>query len=337
MIVPSSTSSSEVGGPWGRTWILAIVLAAIALGAIELHWRGRGFEPAVSDSARLWSAHRRRAQELEQPGSVIVGASRAQYGFDLEAFADETGWPEPIQLALQGRSPLPVLQDLADDPSFSGLVIVEVTDRIVFQATRQRERRARQRVAESRELAVNQTESLEGWMDQLVGRTFAFRNPELAPDRVLALSQAGLPVVPRERRVLADRSAKMDFDRVDAAGLERRWLGRATSEKPPGPRLRNRVAREFAAAVEAIRARGGEVVLVKLPNSGRLAEVEDAKFPRDQFWDVLVERVGGPSIHFEDYEELRATATPDGSHISANDAPGFTRSLARILQEQLGG
>ncbi len=334
MTVPSSISSSEVGGPWGRTWILAIALAAVALGAIELHWRARGFKPAVSDSARLWSTHRHRAHGLERPGSVIVGASRVQYAIDLDAFADETGWPVPIQLAIQGRSPLPILNDLAEDSSFKGLVIVEVTDRILFQASRQRERRARLRVAESRELAVNQTEGLEAWFEALVGSTFAFRNPELSPDRLLALSQAGLRATPRERWVESDRSAKMDFSRVNEAGLEQRWVRRLATEKRPGLRLRNEIIGEVAASAEAIRARGGEVVLVKLPNSGRLGEMENERFPREVFWDVLAERVGGPAVHFEDYEELRSIPTPDGSHVDAADAAEFTRTLARIIKQR---
>ncbi|MDG2304066.1 MAG: hypothetical protein P8R42_05310 [Candidatus Binatia bacterium] len=335
--MPSSTSSSEVGGPWGRTWLLAVVLAALVLGGAEQQWRARGFTVAVSDSARLWSAQRRRADGVEQPGSVIVGASRAQYGFDLDVFADETGWPAPIQLALQGRSPLPVLEDLAADASFSGLVIVEVTERILFQWTRQREARARRRVEESHALAASQTETFEAWIDGAVGGHLAFRNPELSFDRMLGLAHGGFALVPRERWVLPDRSAKMDFSRARAAILENRWVRRLAAEEPPGAVVRGRILDEVAKAVEAIRARGGEVVLVRMPGSGALAAMEEQKFPRESFWEVLVRRVGGPAIHFEDYEELRSIATPDGSHIDFRDAPEFTRALARVLQRQLAG
>lgn len=335
MIVPSSTSSSEVGGPWGRTWLLALVLAATTLGLVESAWRARGFAPAVTDSARLWSAHRWRAEGLAQPGSVVVGASRAQYALDLPAFADETGWPAPIQLAIQGRSPLPVLKDLAADPSFRGLVIVEVTERILFERSRQRELKATRRVAESRELAVNQTARLESALDEWVGGTFAFRNPELAVDRLLFLSQGGYAILPRERWVEADRSAKMDFARVDAASQEQKWLSRLEKEPATPARVRDRILSETKAAVETIRARGGEVVFVRFPSGGRLAALENQKFPRDAYWDVLVERVGGPAIHFADYEDLRAAPTPDGSHLDVRDTEPFTRALARILVERL--
>lgn len=307
----------------------------MTLGLVESAWRARGFAPAVTDSARLWSAHRWRAEGLEQPGSVVVGASRAQYAMDLPAFADETGWPAPIQLAIQGRSPLPVLRDLAADPSFRGLVIVEVTERILFQRSRQREIKAKKRVEQSRELAVNKTAGLESALDEWVVGTFAFRNPELAVDRLLFLSQGGYAILPRERWVEVDRSAKMDFARVGAAGQEQKWLSRLEKEPATPARVRDGIIAEMKTAANEIRARGGEVVFVRFPSGGRLSALENQKFPREAYWDVLVERVGGPAVHFADYEELRSVPTPDGSHLDLRDTEAFTRALARVLAEQL--
>lgn len=335
--MPSSTSSSEAGavtGPWGRTWLLALVLAAATLGAVEWEWRSRGFAPAVSDSARLWSAHRLRAEGLTRPGSVIVGTSRAQYAIDLDAFGDEVGWPAPIQLSLQGRSPLPVLKDLAEDPTFSGLVIVDVTERIYFQRTRQRERRARERIEESRELRANQTAAFESAIDQWIGETFVLRNPEVAPDRALALWADGFDVEPDERWVESDRSAKMDFSRVDPVKRHRRWLDAFRAERAPPRDVRNRIIRATRHAVETIRGRGGEVVFVRFPSHGALGYRERSMFPRDDYWDVLVERTGAPGIHFSDYESLKSFETPDGSHLDMRDADAFSRALARIVRKK---
>jgi len=335
MIVPSSTSSSETER-WGRTWLLALVLTAMALFSAESYWRSRGFAAAVPDTARLWAFHRSRASGARRPQSVIVGSSRTQFGIDLDEFAAATGWPKPIQLSLQGRSPLPVLTDLAADPSFAGLVLVGVNERILFQADGEREARAREWVVESDTLAVSPTLPVESWIGEAISSRLVFRSPELAPDRQLAYLQGGYALRPRERWVLADRSAKIDFDRVNPNALEERWLGRLRREKTPSPESRDAVIERLAESVEAIRARGGEVVLIRMPSSGRLGAMENRKFPRSRFWDVMVARLGVPAIHFADDERLRSTRTPDGSHIDVADVPNFTRALARSVLERVG-
>ena len=38
----------------------------------------------------------------------------------------------PIQLALEGTSPLPILEDLADDPNFTGRLLVGVAPDVFF-------------------------------------------------------------------------------------------------------------------------------------------------------------------------------------------------------------
>lgn len=268
------------------------------------------------------------------PGSVIVGASRAQYAIDPSAFGDEVGWPAPIQLSLQGRSPLPILTDLAADPTFSGLVVVDLTERIYFDRTRQRERRARQRVEESRALGANPVAFIEAAIDAWIGDTFVFRSPAVAPDRLLALTQDGFSIEPDERWVEADRSAKMDFSRVDPVRRHRRWLDAFRAEQAPPRRVRDRIVGVTSDAVKRIRARGGEVVFVRFPSKGALGALERKVFPREEYWDVLLRRTGAPGIHFSDYESLQSFETPDGSHLDRRDAEAFSRALARLVREK---
>ena len=337
MNVAFSTSNFEVIGAWGRTWFLALGLALVSLAALEFHWRSLGFAPAVRDSAALWSEHRSRASGMERPGSVVVGASQSQFGIHPPAFAEKTGWPEPIMLSMQGRSPLPILADLAADPSFAGLVIVGVNERILFQESRRRELRAKRRLQESRDLAAQPTTDLETRMTAALDGRFALRSLEVAPDRLLALWRAGFSREPRERRTLPDRSAQLDFRRGDAEAMEKRWIRRLVKEKSPTTKQRDETIEAVREAVAGIRARGGEVVLVRMPSGGRLAHMEERKFPRAQFWEPLVAGSGAVGLHFRDYPSLAAIPVPDGSHIDVVDAPAFTRALAGLVSERVEG
>jgi hypothetical protein len=87
---------------------------------------------------------------------------------------------------------------------------------------------------------------------------------------------------------------------------------------------------------EQIRARGGEVVLIRMPTSGDLWTLHELQYPRAEYWDRLVAVTGLPAIHFADYPGLSGFECPDFSHLDARDSPRFTQALAAILVEELG-
>src|SRR6185312_12996442 len=63
--------------------------------------------------------------------TVLIGSSRMWQDVDLTAWQQVTG-NRPIQLAVAGKNPRPVLRELADDPAFHGLVLCEVTPYLFF-------------------------------------------------------------------------------------------------------------------------------------------------------------------------------------------------------------
>ncbi len=87
--------------------------------------------------------------------------------------------------------------------------------------------------------------------------------------------------------------------------------------------------------VQAIRARGGEVVFVRYPSTGHFLEVETRAFPRERFFDVVIDSVDAVGVHFDDHPELQDVTIPEWSHISSRNSPRFTRALVQILRREL--
>ena len=90
----------------------------------------------------------------------------------------------------------------------------------------------------------------------------------------------------------------------------------------------------FSEDVKRFRERGGKVILVRCPSNGAFRELESLSLPRDTAWDVLVELVQVPGIHFEDHPGLNQFHCPELSHLSAGDADIFTRELVNILVQK---
>lgn len=100
--------------------ILLLVLADLVFP------RDRLYDSSVTDDVALWINERSRLYGAGRRSVVLIGASRIQVGVDLDTFALKTGI-RPVQLAINGNSPLPVLENLAQDVDFSGTVICSIT------------------------------------------------------------------------------------------------------------------------------------------------------------------------------------------------------------------
>ncbi|MBK9654128.1 MAG: hypothetical protein IPO66_01155 [Rhodanobacteraceae bacterium] len=142
--MPSSTSSSDHGRLDGDSYErplpalnggaalgLALALFVLALGAWELYWRDFGVTPGYRNSDERWAEQRRRIDTGEGNRTVIVGSSRLLFDVQLPVWERLAG-ERPIQLALEGSSPVAFLEDLADDPDFTGRLLVGVTPGLFF-------------------------------------------------------------------------------------------------------------------------------------------------------------------------------------------------------------
>ncbi len=354
--MPSSTSSSSVDRgpirpipvrPWARTFGLMTVLLVMMLGSWELYWRDRGFVPSINNSPGLWAETRRRVDDSEPGATVFIGSSRTLFDMDLQVWQDETG-VLPIQLALEGSNPLPVMSSLAQDDDFRGLLIVGVTPPLVMIPDIGYRADAFERYG---------SESPSQWMGQRLSvpleRLFAFYHYDTRLYTVLHRqtwwpAREGREFEAREVRKISDMDLNREADlwvRVDDDPAYRTmvreiWQEFIESAPPPPPEEEARAM--FAAVLEKtkqdvdlIRARGGEVVFLRLPSAGWFREFEANALPREHIWEPIVATAEAVGIHFEDYPELSDVRVPEWSHVSSRDKGRLTRAFIHILRDQL--
>ena len=122
----SSTSSSESSADMNKydralpgdsikpAALIGLLVMIVMMSGWEMYWRSNGSVPSYRNSEGLWAIQRRRVNEIEGDKTVITGSSRMFFNTQLDVWERESG-VRPIQLALEGTSPVSLMEDLADD------------------------------------------------------------------------------------------------------------------------------------------------------------------------------------------------------------------------------
>ena len=321
--------------PWGR---LALAVAVVLLiGIVALEWNARriGLRAGDLDNSEVeWVKQRARS---EAAAVAIVGDSRILFDTDLDRFEALTG-QRPVQLAIHGTSALTLLEDVASNENFYGLLIVGLSDTMFFQPFDGYGEYVRRRgdfTSPSGRVGIE--------IDHVLQRRLAFLDsnhrlsvaahrldPDLRPGvegpkhDIWKLSEVG-----------EDRQTWM-WPRVEHDPQVRtrsRWAWKGFKEKfPYTPQLIAKGHARAVTAVAAIRARGGEVVFVRPPSDIHLRVNEDAYVPRAKGWDVLLRNTRSAGVHNDDLPpHLRRLIMPEWSHLNRACATVFTDAYVRRL------
>jgi hypothetical protein len=309
--------------------MVALVVAAAALVRVEFFVRARGYRPSVTDDEYLWSIERARASSGDDRALVLLGDSRIQLDIDTDELRRALPGYQVIQLAVQFTTPTAALADLAADEAFRGVVVVGVVEW---------------------DLGSEEKDTLEQYVSTFHRR---WRAPGAVAERWLAtrvqsrltfLSATGrrtLEGLIRSHRwpiaiyvaTRPDRSVQADYRFKNASARRQRneeqMRGRRLWKK--GSAARRRHAMLLEPSVRAIRARGGEVVFVRMPMSGALERASDRSYPRAKYWDRFAAATSARTIHYLDHPGLGGIPLPDDSHMDMRDAPRFTRALADVM------
>jgi hypothetical protein len=315
---------------WVRTWALVLVLVVVVVVAWEAAWRSRGFRPSVSNDMELWAIERQRAVAGEGDGVVIIGSSRVKAGIVPKALAEATGWKTPIQLAINFSSPVLTLEDLAADPRFHGLVIVDVAPIILFNGFWPLENMVGGYLA-YRDNA-RWSESFNTWLTSLVESSFVFRLPELSGSHLFeTLIKGESPAAQRfhDDRFRVTRIASSPAPEAPHANV---GDGGAVGMGKNG--LDALIAR-LNAALATLRSHHGRAVFVSMPTAGAMAETENRLFPREEYWDVFAKGIEAPAINCRDEAELAKFVPPDGSHLTSAQTVEFNHALGHVLVRTL--
>lgn len=341
--------------------LAGLILALLAITAMEAILAHRGYQPIAKDTAERWAAERRRASVLGPRAVIIVGTSRGLMGIDTATLAETTG-RVPVQLAIDGSTYEAVLESLAADPEVQGLILVTHNDSFVLRQPG--EDRASEYAAYYHKIhgqgllhyftSAWSDDRLEYWR-ALMLRSYAdgARPMSTLFERVINSHSS-----PQYRVIEPDRSIAADFSRIDQreaylSRVARNLRVERLPEERRDPaafehRLQSIVstrqaldASAFSERIELYRrittrlqSHGAQVIYITMPVSGMLLELSDRLFPRSLFWDPFVRQVGAGGIHFQDDPELDHFRCPDGSHLDIRDRAPFTRALIAVARRR---
>lgn len=333
--------------PWGRILLGAVLLFLLLMTAWEAYWRDYGAVPGYRNSNGAWAEQRRRIDQGEGGKTVLIGSSRILFDVQLPVWERLAG-ERPIQLALEGTSPVPVLEDLAKDPNFTGRLVIGVAPDLFFSGF------AYRGAAIEHFHKQGPSQRSGHWLSKrLLEPYFAFYDPDFALATVIRRQEwpqrPGLRKDTRVRKLMVqygpDRSTQMwrkvEVDASYRAIARNIWAERLNGPPPPmmdtPEKAQQVVATQIDRATRAIatlRARGVRVVFVRPPSVGDYYAFEQKAMPRARTWDVLLRRTATPGIHFEDYPQLQGYELPEWSHLAAADARRFTAQLQPLVERE---
>ena len=333
----------------------AFLLFFAFVGVMELRLAAKGFRPSVTDSERLWLRERLRASKLGEHALILVGGSRIQLGMDLDVLRQKTGL-EPVQLAIDGSPPLPILEGLAYDPNIRGTIIVDYYDHFLNPANpSDRSKRYEEHFKRvSHHIRVVDYETIEGYLTSRLRSSLRSYADGARPLTSLFARIFVRDSTPQYLVTLPDRSRLADYHLLPMPDFYYGRVIRSLGQQVDFPSnstytdvehiLKEKIDQlkpnenfdyikhldYLEKLVQMIRGRGGKVFFVVMPSNGLVREIERKRFPRRLFWNYLVKRVSAETIHFEDYPSLKYFICPDGSHLDYRDRINFTTALVEI-------
>ena len=321
--------------PWGQLALGVLAFLAIGTVALEVNARRLGLHAGDLDNSEVdWAVERSRS---EGAPVAIVGDSRILFDTDLDRFEALTG-VRPVQLAIHGTSALTLLEDTARNERFNGLLIVGMADTMFFQPFD-----GYGGYIHSRETYESPARQWSTGLDHMLQRRLAFMDssyrlsvvasrldPDFRPgvegplDDIWKLSEVG------EQRQTWMWPRIVTDTRLRAHA---RWAWKGFKEKfQYTPELIAKGHARAVAAVEAIRARGGEVVFVRPPSDIHLRINEEAQVPKAKGWDALLRNTRSAGVHNDDLPpHLRRLIMPEWSHLNRRCATVFTDAYVRRL------
>lgn len=331
-----------------KAGFLTIILVITSVVSWELYLRSKGFDAAYYDDPALWTHNRDMVYEPADKATVFIGSSRIKFDLDIDTWQNITG-DHAIQLACVGSTPVPVLENLANDKNFKGRLVVDVTEGLFFSTTPGNARRPNANMKFYKERTPAQKVSFH--INHLLESQFVFLDKEWLslgaqlenlhiPDRPGIHNFGGFPsdfgrVKFNRQEYMTDKFAADTNLRNIVKNI---WVSfmKASKEPPASGTKLDSILNVVRIAVDKIKSRGGQVLFVRTPSSGGFKAGEQMFFPREKYWDRLLAVTQCPGIHYSDYPAIADLECPENSHLSLTEAKVFTKNFIKILSDERG-
>jgi len=334
MFTSSFDGSAQDATPrksWGWCWLGVPILCCALVSSVEAYWRARGFRSDVPNTKELWEYWRSRVYDDDGQVIVLLGTSRMKADIDLDTVKQRLPRYRVVQLAIVGdSSPIGTLQNLAEDERFRGIVLCGIMAPLFDRPRWNDQRDFYGHRSASRQ--IRSTVCTNYLQEHLVAFNSRLRLTSLLT-RWLDAHQ--LPK-PDFKRQTFRRSLQYDFFRSEDLGERRQRRAEqygslyAQGDASNFVEMRQGL-RELNESIQRIRDRGGDVVFVRLPSSGKRLQLEEDRFLKSEFWDRIRGDVLSPCIHFQEVPALAGFECPDDSHLDCRDTTRFTAALIEEL------
>ena len=327
--------------PWRAMAFIVMILVILFTSLWE--WRMRTLELIPGDLGANYDAWAERRREIDKRDVpvVIIGDSRILFDTDLDRAAQLIG-VRPLQLAIAGGTGLPILEDIAGDPHFKGLAIVGMAETAYFDTTF-----ALARPQKALALSHWESPSKRGsfLIERLISPAFAMLDDNYQLSTlVFRLDRHWRPgaISPHDDVWKAEETAaggqtwiwrRLEHDRRMSEHTRNIWHQLFPPQPLDDKSIQDILVRTKA-AVEKIRARGGDVVFVRPPSAPDLRVIEDQHLPKAKAWDALLTYTRANGIHFDDLPAAQNLYLPESSHLSRACATVFTDAYIRSLADK---
>lgn len=324
----------------GKAWLIAILISILGVSTNEALLRAAGHPPTVVSDSDLWALARTEVDDLNQDAIVLLGASRMQTNVDTAFLREQCPGSSIVQLAMSGRgSPYPVFQDIVDNSGFNGLIIISETESTIGDvASSQSDFVQRYREGFRFEAQLNRR------LRNLVELNLRSTTPYGSSVRIFGnlLENHRLPY-PFHVSTAVDRSQEARFELMDPEILAEIRGADRTTVVPPTEAASGTTSEDFLREAEAsygdelrrFQNRGGQVIFVRMPVDSQRWSTERLLWPVTSYWGVLSDRLGAPTVHFQDMPGWEDYSLPDRSHLDVSEKTKFTADLLALMETQM--
>jgi hypothetical protein len=329
-----------------KAGIFAAILVLVSFTGWELYLRSTLATGAYDDTSGLWANIRKRATLPKEKATVFIGSSRIKYDLDQPTWKALTG-ETPVQLAIEGATPIPVLKDLAGDTDFKGKLVIDVTEILFF--------------SNAPPIVSEPVKHIQYFHNETPSEKFSFAVNKYTDGNLCFLDKDYYSLnamlekleVPSRKEVFVFPWFPPDFDRTDYDRQSRmtdrflqdtaqqhrvqwiwKYLGDHALSGPPKEEQLTAFLTQLKQYTDKIKARGGEVVFVRTPSSGPFLQGENMAYPKEQYWNRILAVTGCQGFHFEDDAATAHMQCPEFSHLKPADAAFYTSALVKQLQQK---
>ena len=311
-----------------------VVLTVLAITGMEMFWRSKGHFPVVGDTASRWGLYVDKIPDNDPSAILVVGSSRVQLGIDTDLMQREMGASTAIQLSRAASSPMPMLDYLMNATEFSGTLICGINPGLMFDAQErgQDNVRAMLEQRENRPYYTPLEEILLGWSQGGFTVNNASVSWKLAGNAIFR----GKWPTPPYGRLTGSRFMRVDYELcTDLEKLRADYMNVVQDGHAMGDEQFKALLNDLQQVRHTVERRGGRILFVRMPSSDVLWDLEDARCPKDRFWNVLKERFGSDAVHFHEIEQALGEpfVCPDSNHLDYRDAARLTEYLCDHLRK----